>query len=412
MTHRMRSVFLLAPNHRARHFEGAVDGPRAGYALDRTGTSPTNSGVVWSCARRPFLALSVTLVLGAGCSKESAPARDSVDLIDLIEETSIEESDLVEGDSEVEVPTDVALDTASEIISDVDDVRGDAVSDAGVDTADEGPDSAGPTGCVAHPFEFIDLPEASGAANLGAGRYLVVADSGHSGQALVVDHQTGAATPVTLPLGSGAGDDIEGLEAAPDGRIFGLTSAGFLRAWRVEVTTDGPSAELVFGPVAVSAAAEWACDPLGVNCGPNYEGLCLHPAPSEGDCAGWAASKALGELVCLRSSGDGFVIDPSVRRVVLPADQLSGCAFAPDAPHRLFVAGNVYSGDQLYEVLADRMEPRVTGAANQEAVLVLPRAASTDSGPPLAPPLVGLLSFGDWQTLGDGRSPRVTIECP
>ena len=375
------------------------------HRFDHTRTAPCSSDTRRSRAWLALLSVSFVLVAVSGCSNGSDPAPKPVDAI---EETSVAERDLVEGDIEVKAPDGTPLDAESEISNDVSDV---SVGDLGVDIADTSPDTVSPRGCIAHPFEFIDLPEASGAANLGGGRYLVVADSGHSGQALIIEHLTGAASAVTLPLGSGAGDDIEGLETAPDGRVFGLTSAGFLRAWRVAVTADGVSAELVFGPVAISAESAWACDPMSVNCGPNYEGLCLHPAPGEGECAGWAASKALGELVCLRVAGDGFAIDPTVRRVILPPDQLSGCAFAPDAPYRLFAAGNVYSGDLLLEVHADRIEQLVSGAANQEAVIVLPRTAATSAGPPSDPPLVELLSFGDWQTLGDGRSPRVFVEC-
>ena len=398
-------VHPITPTHRAPQVGSAVVGSRSDYSRRRTilASRLIEAQRIWGS--RSFIFVNILLTASAGCS--TAKDHDAGP-VDTVGETSVEAPDGVDHDQDVQAPDisrpDVAAETINDILS-LDD------SEDGGDEVDGSPDAPETSGCIANPFEFIELPEASGAANLGGGHYLVVADSGHNGRALVIDHATGAATPLMLPLGTGAGDDIEGLEAAPDGRIFGLTSAGFLRAWRVEVTVDGAEAELVLGPVAVSDDAAWACEPLGVNCGPNYEGLCLHPAPSDGECVGWAASKALGELVCLRRSEDAYIVDPTVRRVVLPPDQLSGCAFEPDAPHRLFVAGNVYSSDQLLEVEADRLKPLVIGAANQEAILVLPRSAGANFVPTMAPPELQLLSFGDWQTLGDGRSPRVSIGC-
>jgi hypothetical protein len=256
--------------------------------------------------------------------------------------------------------------------------------------------------CRAGTPDWLPLPEASGAARLSKGRYIVVADSGNEGRALIVDESQGTSTAIALPLGEGAGDDLEGLDVSPDGRLFGVTSAGWLRAWRIE----GDLATLVLGPVAVSDDADWCCGAFQVNCGPNYEGFCLHPEPTQAfsdGCEGWLVSKAKGELVCLRQEGESYRADPSVRHPVAPQNQLSGCAYEPTPPYRLVVAANVYSGDRLWEVGEDDMEQLPeTGAGNQESVLVL-------EGERLGAPRI--LSFGDLQELSDGQSPRVHFEC-
>ncbi len=256
--------------------------------------------------------------------------------------------------------------------------------------------------------DWLPIPEASGAARLSKGRYIVVADSGNDGRALIVDESQGTSAALVLPLGAGAGDDLEGLDVSPDGRLFGVTSAGWLRAWRIDAADPegGDKATLVSGPVAVSEDSDWFCDPFQVNCGPNYEGLCLHPEPalafSDG-CAGWLVSKARGELVCLRREGESYRADPSMRHPVAPQNQLSGCAYEPTPPYRLLVAGNVYSGDRIWEVGESDMEQLPeTGAGNQESILVL------EGDRPGAP---RILSFGDLQELSDGQSPRVLFEC-
>ena len=41
------------------------------------------------------------------------------------------------------------------------------------------------------------------------------------------------------------------------------------------------------------------CPGKKVNCGRNYEGLCLAPAPRSPDCIGFAASRADGHAYCL-----------------------------------------------------------------------------------------------------------------
>lgn len=253
--------------------------------------------------------------------------------------------------------------------------------------------------------DLIPLPEASGAALLDAAgdRILLVADSGNAGRALIMDLVKGESQGLTLPLGEGAGDDVEGLERAPDGRIFGLASNGFMRAWAV---TDSGELALVFGPSAISTDPEWVCDPFGVNCAANFEGLCIHPAPATlapTACVGWAASKARGELVCLRSEGTGYRLDPTVRISITAPEQLSACAYEPVAPYRLVAGGNIYVYSTLWEVAFDAagtarvLELNQPGAANQEAILLLPNG--------------GLQSFGDAQELLGEESPHISFEC-
>jgi len=254
--------------------------------------------------------------------------------------------------------------------------------------------------------DLMPLPEASGAALMDtqATRILVVADSGNAGRALIMDLIRGESKGIVLPLGEGAGDDVEGLERAPDGRIFGLTSSGFMRAWAPVAGSD--ELALVLGPVAISADPEWVCDPFGVNCAANFEGLCLHPAPAmleAGVCVGWAAAKARGELVCLRQEGEGYRLDPTTRVTITAAEQLSGCAYEPVVPYRLVAGGNLYSFSALWEVafdasgLARVLTLGETGAANQEAVLLLPDGR--------------LESFGDAQDLLGDESPHISLEC-
>ncbi|TNF29901.1 MAG: hypothetical protein EP329_14620 [Deltaproteobacteria bacterium] len=283
----------------------------------------------------------------------------------------------------------------------------DAELAAAEDTAQPEP---GPlSGCVEQtPLTWLELPEASGAARLDAAgdRVVVVADSGNRGQAVLLDLAAGTAVPAALPVDDGVGDDLEGLARALDGRIVGLTSAGWFREWRL----DGAGFAVVRPAYRGSDAPGWSCEARQVNCGPNYEGLCLDPAPAEGGCVGFAASKANGVLVCVRAGADGFRIDPAVTIAVTEGNPsqpdlgpLSGCSYEPAPPHRLVVAGNAFTGSRLWEVVDHRSPASATvhelpyvGAPNQEAVLFV-------AGRSLA-------SFGDLQSL-EPRSPRATFRC-
>ncbi|HSS03176.1 MAG TPA: hypothetical protein VLM79_39205, partial [Kofleriaceae bacterium] len=148
-------------------------------------------------------------------------------------------------------------------------------------------------GCEALPFALTTpVPEASGAAWLeldGKPALLVVSDSGNHGAYVIVDAGTGATLESgALPLSTEASDDIEGV-AARGSEIYGLTSSGWVRVWR----RHGKAFELVgkpypLGPVDLPDTKNDARPPKGdgmvcagatINCGRNYEGLCLAPRP-------------------------------------------------------------------------------------------------------------------------------------
>ncbi len=213
--------------------------------------------------------------------------------------------------------------------------------------------------CERLPFATsIPVPEASGAAWLhggdGAGDVvIVIGDSGHGGAYVEIDATTGALLRRgNLPLGEGAGDDVEGL--ATDGqRLWGLTSAGWLRAWERE----GDHFRLVLGPYSVERRGPCKFD--DVNCGHDFEGLCLRPAGTvDGQgCVGFAASRAESALFCLTAAtvppeGAGPGVGPWLTLAVRegkskphPGPELTGkraladCAIAGD--------GAVWTGDNL-----------------------------------------------------------------
>lgn len=345
--------------------------------------------------------------LGA-CGREvEAPPRDAADAVaaeidsvaatDSVEDLDDEDADTVGAADDHGADTVPALDeVAADTSAGFDDASADTadVRDALADGAD---DASGLAVCEVVASARVPIPEASGAALMDAGgtRVLLVADSGNMGRALIIDLQSGQSIAAVLPLGEGAGDDVEGLERAPDGRIFGLTSAGYLRAWRA----DGDGFALVLGPVAVSDDPAWVCEPFGVNCAANYEGLCLHPSPAPGACAGWAASKATGELVCLVAEGDGYRVDGARRVAVTAPDRLSGCAYEPVPPFRLIAAGNLYSASAIWELDPSGavVELPERGAGNQEAILFLSGGR--------------LRSYGDAQDFLEDESPALALEC-
>jgi len=275
-------------------------------------------------------------------------------------------------------------------------------------TPDAEPPGPGPlAGCRQDgDMAWLPMHEASGAAWLGDGRVLVAADSGHGGEALFLDLAEGQTVPLVLPLGDGASDDIEGLATAPDGRVVGATSGGWLREWTVE----GEVVTLARGPYAVTDPGDWLCAARRGNCKKNYEGLCLDPAPSEGGCVGFLASKTDGVLVCLRHGAEGYRLDPEVLIDVaseaggdIERGPLSGCAYEPSPPHRLVVAGNIFTMAAIWEVVGHR-DPATAvverlplmGAANQEAIVIVDGER--------------MLSFGDLQRFGEG-SPVIRFAC-
>jgi len=180
------------------------------------------------------------------------------------------------------------------------------------------------------------VPEASGAAWLdidGKLSLVIMADSGHHGAFGILDPETGATTlQGTLPLGSGAGDDLEGL-AARGPRLFGLTSAGYLREWEWRAGAFA----LVAGPYPISARPDMTCTPTKSNCGKNYEGLAVPPTPIEG-CDLVACSKEDGRAYCF--AGQPLEVTRSWP-LADKKDILADCTFAADT-------GAFYAGNNLF----------------------------------------------------------------
>ncbi len=102
-------------------------------------------------------------------------------------------------------------------------------------------------------------------------------------------------------------------------------------------------------------------DLRAVNCGKNWEGLCLRRPNAEGRCAGYAASKSEASLYCVTRDNRGrLAIDPTRAPVVLALgtlfghrDVLSDCAFGAaggPAEDVLLVTTNVFGGSTTYVV--------------------------------------------------------------
>ena len=200
--------------------------------------------------------------------------------------------------------------------------------------------------CERLPFAAsIPIAEASAAALLpgrSGPQLLVIGDSGTSGAYVEVGADDGhLIASGNLPLGDGAGDDLEGL--AYDGvRVWGLTSGGWMRAW----VRDGDQFRLDLGPYP--AEPKGPCKHDGVNCGHDFEGLCLRPGNvvDSAGCVGYAAARAAGSLFCLHLEGGKLVLavadgyqsahpGPKVSK----GRALADCAIGAD--------GAVWTGDNL-----------------------------------------------------------------
>ncbi len=244
----------------------------------------------------------------------------------------------------------------------------------------------------AFPATFA-LPEASAAAEVeltpGVRELLVVADSGRHGAALAWRLPSGPGRPLVLPLDAAASDDVEGIAwvqragagsgtGSSPGALYALTSSGAVRRF----VPDGQGGLRRDQDAYPLGAAPHACDNLrDVNCGRNYEGLCLRPRATAARCAGYAASRAASELDCLVFEGDHLVADalrPPIHlgRGLVPAGALSDCAFGADpgpASATLFITTNVYGGSTTYLVTEPSGELSALdcgGTLNNEAVAV------------------------------------------
>jgi len=222
------------------------------------------------------------------------------------------------------------------------------------------------------------LPEASAAVELelrpGERSILALADSGNHGEAMIWPIQGGPTRAVRLELDPLASDDIEGAAWA-GGHLYTLTSSGAVRRY-----TPSPNGDLVRDRSAYALGPPpQACDDLrAVNCGRNYEGLCLRPATTTARCAGYAASKAKGTLYCVVYRGDALAIDTIKPPITLgvPPNALSDCAFGAaggPAEDVLLVTTNIYGGSTTYvvdEATSALAVVDVAGLPNNEAVAV------------------------------------------
>ncbi len=211
--------------------------------------------------------------------------------------------------------------------------------------------------CSAQPFESsTPVPEASAAAFMtldGKLVMVVISDSGNNGAYGLVDPETGktVATGV-LPLGD-ASDDIEGL-AVRDGKLYGLTSSGWLRVWE----RRGKEFALVAGPYPLGPVDlpdggggnhppktdGMVCGAQASNCGRNYEGLCM---PSAGPL-GFAAAKADGKLYPLVAKDGKIAVSREHPIAIAHPGALADCAF--DDQDRLWAANNLFGMSEVYRI--------------------------------------------------------------
>ncbi len=220
--------------------------------------------------------------------------------------------------------------------------------------------------CEALPFaESSPVPEASAAAWLtidGALSLVVTSDSGNRGAYAIVDPETGMTREQgKFPLGD-ASEDLEGL-ATRDGKLYGLTSSGWMRVWERTATgfklVDGPYA---LGPVDLPDEGSklgnrppegdgMVCGAHASNCGRNYEGLCLANKPT-GPCVGFAAAKADGHLYCLAvdpGAAGRLVVRREPAIAVASPGAMADCAFGDD--DQLWVGSNLFELSRVYRVL-------------------------------------------------------------
>lgn len=225
------------------------------------------------------------------------------------------------------------------------------------------------------------IPEASAATEVelvpGRRELLVVSDSGNKGLVLAIPlGEAGPREPrrLTLPLDSAVGDDVEGA-AWREHALYTLTSAGAV----MRFVPDGHGAFVRERPAARIGPPPFSCAKLdGVNCGKNYEGLCLRATADGARCAGYAASKEEDALHCIVARGDELAIDAAKPplKLALPPRALSDCAFGAaggPAANVLVVTTNVHGGSASYVVdeasgAIARLD--VSGHVSNEAIAV------------------------------------------
>lgn len=205
------------------------------------------------------------------------------------------------------------------------------------------------------------IAEASGAAEVelspGVREMAVAADSDNDGAVLLLPlgARPGALVAgtrkISLPLDHDASDDIEAI-AWREGALFTLTSAGAVRRF----VPDGKGALAKSGGAYPIGPPPLSCPRLAeVNCGRNYEGLCLRGGSVRARCAGYAASKQDDALHCVVIVNGKLMIDTVKRplKLDLPRHAVSDCAFGTEggpAENTLVVTTNVYGGSKSYVV--------------------------------------------------------------
>lgn len=197
--------------------------------------------------------------------------------------------------------------------------------------------------CQEQPFAATTpVPEASGAAWLtidGKLGLVVIADSGNAGAYGIVDPETGATVETgSLPL-AGREQDLEGL-ATWNGHLVAITSAGWIGEW----TRGSRGFERVGTPYPIAPVGPMACNAATVNCGKNYEGICLTQlaTPSSDACTGFVAAKSDGRLYCLVARGDRLVVDEQRSIEVARPGAVADCAFSE--------SGSLYVGSNLFDL--------------------------------------------------------------
>jgi hypothetical protein len=216
----------------------------------------------------------------------------------------------------------------------------------------------------------VAVAEASGAARImmhGAPVLVVIADSGNRGAYAAIDVATGALRQNgQLPLGA-TSDDLEGATTL-DGDLLAVTSAGWTYRWHFDDNSNAFVLVAVPTPLATvdpnipldgglgdkvpPAGAGMVCGAQGVNCGRNFEGICLAPQPSAtpGACIGLAVAKADGRLYCITRNGNSLHVEQDRSFALGNPGALADCMI--DEQNRAWIGANSYSVGRVF-VLTD-----------------------------------------------------------
>lgn len=222
-----------------------------------------------------------------------------------------------------------------------------------------GGEAVAPVSCAPDPAFASSWPvsEASAAAEVeidpgGTRELAVVSDSDNDGEMLLISLSAPREPRhLKLALDDDVSDDVEGM-AWRERALYTLTSSGAVQRFVPDkkggLTRDGAPYPIAAPPLSCPRLAD-------VNCGKNYEGLCLRGASIAARCAGYAASKTDNALYCVVIEGNKLRIDtvkPPLK-LALPARALSDCAFGTEggpAARTLVVTTNIHGGSKSYVV--------------------------------------------------------------